>query len=104
MRCTGGRCEREALTSAWPAERKKLPPRKSRHDPFKPAVDQMLRADLDAPRKQRHTLKRIFDRLVAEHEIEGSPIPLWAITSGAAVRRSGWRRAGGHPAGASAGG
>lgn len=24
----------------------------------------MLRADLDAPRKQRHTVKRIFDRLL----------------------------------------
>jgi transposase len=65
------RLVREALASVWPAPRKKLPPRKSRLDPFKPAVDQMLRADLDAPRKQRHTLKRIFDRLVAEHEMEG---------------------------------
>jgi hypothetical protein len=65
------RMVREALTSAWPAPRKKLPPRKSRLDPFKLAVDQMLRDDLDAPRKQRHTLKRIFDRLVAEYEMEG---------------------------------
>ena len=65
------RLVREALASAWPAPRKKLPPRKSRLDPFKPVVDQMLRADLDAPRKQRHMLKRIFDRLVAEHEMEG---------------------------------
>jgi hypothetical protein len=40
-------------------------------DPFKPAIDAMLRADLDAPRKQRHTAKRIFDRLVAEQEMEG---------------------------------
>jgi transposase len=31
----------------------------------------MLRADLDAPRKQLHTVKRVFDRLVAEHEMEG---------------------------------
>jgi hypothetical protein len=31
----------------------------------------MLRADLDAPRKQVHTVKRVFDRLVAEHEMEG---------------------------------
>jgi hypothetical protein len=31
----------------------------------------ILRDDLDAPRKQRHTVKRIFDRLVAEHEMEG---------------------------------
>ena len=65
------RTVREALTSAWPEPRKKLPPRKSRLDPFKPAVDQMLRADLDAPRKQVHTVKRVFDRLVAEHEMEG---------------------------------
>jgi hypothetical protein len=31
----------------------------------------MLVGDLDAPRKQRHTVKRIFDRLVAEREMEG---------------------------------
>jgi transposase len=65
------RTVREALSSAWPTPRKKLPPRKSRLDPFKPAIDAMLRADLDAPRKQRHTAKRIFDRLVAEQEMEG---------------------------------
>jgi transposase len=65
------RTVREALTSAWPAPRKKLPPRKSRLDPFKPAIDAMLRVDLDAPRKQRHTVKRIYDRLVAEHGLEG---------------------------------
>ncbi|MFI0451215.1 IS21 family transposase [Actinomadura sp. 6N118] len=65
------RTVREALTSAWPRPRKRPPPRKSRLDPFKPAIDQMLWADLDAPRKQRHTNKRIFDRLVAEQEMEG---------------------------------
>jgi hypothetical protein len=31
-------------------------------------IDQMLRVDLDAPPKQRHTAKRIFDRLVEEHD------------------------------------
>jgi DNA replication protein DnaC len=30
-------------------------------------IDAMLLADLDAPRKQRHTAQRIFDRLVVEH-------------------------------------
>jgi hypothetical protein len=65
------RTVREALTSAWPRPRKKQPPRRSRLDPFKPAIDAMLLADLDAPRKQRHTARRIFDRLVAEHEMEG---------------------------------
>ena len=28
-----------------------------------------MRADLDAPKKQRHTAKRIYDRLAAEHSM-----------------------------------
>lgn len=40
----------KALSSAWPEPRKQLPPRATRLDPFKPLIDQMLRADLDAPR------------------------------------------------------
>lgn len=40
----------------------------SRLDPYKPVIDRMLRVDLDAPRKQRHTTQRIFDRLVDEHD------------------------------------
>lgn len=69
------RTVREALSSAWPAPRKRLPPRKSRLDPFKPAIDAILRADLDAPRKQRHTAKRIFERLIAEHGLTNSSYP-----------------------------
>jgi transposase len=61
------RLVREALASAWPGPRKALPPRASVLDPYKGIVDAMLRADLDAPRKQRHTAKRVFDRLAAEH-------------------------------------
>jgi hypothetical protein len=34
-------------------------------------IDQMLRADLDAPRKQRHTAKSVFDRLLEEHRAQG---------------------------------
>jgi transposase len=49
------RTVRSALSSAWPAPRKPLPPRPSKLDPFKPVIDDILRADLDAPRKQRHT-------------------------------------------------
>ncbi|WP_461017514.1 IS21 family transposase [Streptomyces daliensis] len=63
----GFRTVRKALNSVWPEPRKKLPPRRTRLDPYKGLVDEMLRADLSAPRKQRHTAKRIFDRLVAEH-------------------------------------
>ena len=35
-------------------------------------IDAVLEADLGAPRKQRHTAKRIYDRLVAERDCEGS--------------------------------
>ena len=35
-------------------------------------IDAVLEADLGAPRKQRHTAKRIYDRLVAERDYEGS--------------------------------
>ncbi|WP_433479555.1 IS21 family transposase [Spirillospora sp. CA-142024] len=84
------RMVREALTSAWPQARKRMPPRRSRLDPFKPAVDQMLRADLDAPRKQRHTVRRIVDRLVAEHEMEG--ISYSTVCNYVAARRPGIRQ------------
>lgn len=53
----------KALPSEWPEPRKQLPPRATRLDPFKPLIDEMLRADLDAPRQQRHTVKRILERL-----------------------------------------
>jgi transposase len=49
------RTVRSALSSAWPAPRKPMPPRPSKLDAFKPVIDDILRADLDAPSKQRHT-------------------------------------------------
>ena len=39
--------------------------------PFLQLVERWLEDDADAPRKQRHTAKRIFDRLVAEHGFTG---------------------------------
>lgn len=65
-----------ALSSVWPEPRKQLPPRRSRLDPCKEVIDRILRADLDAPRKQRHTTKRIFDRLLAEHGADGISYPM----------------------------
>jgi transposase len=41
---------------------------KSKLDPFKPLIDQWLEDDKKAPRKQRHTAKRIHDRLKDEAE------------------------------------
>jgi transposase len=74
-----------ALESAWPRPRKKLPPRPTRLDPYKPVIDEMLRADLDAPRKQRHTAKRVFDRLLEEHQAHG--VSYGMVRDYVAVRR-----------------
>lgn len=61
------RTVRAALVSASPPVRK---PRRSpapKLDPVKPVIDAMLREDLSAPRKQRHTATRIWTRLIEEH-------------------------------------
>lgn len=50
----------KAMDSAWPEQRKAYPPRASKLDVFKPWIDEVLLADLSAPRKQRHTVTRIF--------------------------------------------
>lgn len=63
----GRKTVRQALASAWPAPRKLPTPRSSKLDPFKPVIDEILRVDLTAPRKQRHTVTRIVDRLISEH-------------------------------------
>ncbi|MGW5609452.1 hypothetical protein ACWEWI_25775 [Streptomyces sp. NPDC003753] len=62
-----------ALISALPEPRKKMRPRATRLDPYKPVIDTILKADLTAPRKQRHTVKRIYDRLLDEHEAVDTP-------------------------------
>jgi len=40
--------------------------------PFMPIIDQWLEGDRQERKKQRHTAKRIYDRLVAEHGYHGS--------------------------------
>jgi transposase len=63
------RTVRQALASAVP------PPRKLRVfaapvlDPVKPLIDAMLRQDVDAPKRQRHTARRVLARLVDEHGV-----------------------------------
>lgn len=88
----------KALASAWPEPWKQLPPKASKLDPFKPAIDEILKAELDAPRKQRHTVTRIWHRLMDEHGMTEVSYPVMrAYTSPSSSRRSGRRPAGVRP-------
>jgi hypothetical protein len=62
------RVVRQAVDSAEPPPARKAPVRVApKLEPFKTAIDAMLTADLTAPRKQRHTVRRVLTRLVAEN-------------------------------------
>jgi len=63
------RTVRQALAAPEPPARK-VPVRAApRLDPAKALIDAMLREDLDAPKKQRHTARRIHARLIDEHAL-----------------------------------
>ena len=47
------------------------PPEKPKLGPLLPVIDAILEADRDAPPKQRHSAKRIFERLRDEHGFLG---------------------------------
>ena len=57
---------REALANAMSRERKYPVRERPRLDPLIPFIDGILVGDLKTPRKQRHTARRIFNRLFAE--------------------------------------
>jgi transposase len=67
------RAVRQALESAVPPAKR---PPSSRPAPklgvWRAVIDAWLEADREAPRKQRHTARRIWQRLVAEHGAEVS--------------------------------
>ncbi len=56
---------------APPGYRRQRPARRPKLEPFAGIIDRILEEDLSLPRKQRHTVKRIFERLREEHGFDG---------------------------------
>ena len=57
--------------SVPPGYRRERPPARPKLDPFIPIIDQILGEDKGRLKKQRHTAKRIFERLRDEHGFTG---------------------------------
>jgi transposase len=57
--------------AAPPGYMRTKPPFRPKLDGFTAAIDTILAADKDRPKKQRHTAKRIFERLRDEHSFTG---------------------------------
>ncbi len=67
------RAVRQALASPLPPPRKTPEWRPApKLGPYRPLIDGWLIADREAPRKQRHTARRVWQRLVDEHGVEVS--------------------------------
>jgi transposase len=58
---------RQALASAVPPPRKLAARSAPKMDRWKPTVEHWLEEDKTSPRKQRHTARRVWQRLVEEH-------------------------------------
>ncbi len=69
--------------SVPPGHRRQQPPRRPKLDPYKGVIDRILEDDQSLPKKQRHTARRIYDRLRDEHGFLGK----YTITSGSVVAR-----------------
>src|ERR1017187_5901356 len=57
--------------SAPPGYQRQKPVRRPKLGPWQDVIDAILEDDKQRPRKQRHTAKRIFERLRAEHSYTG---------------------------------
>jgi len=66
------RTVRQAIESVIPPDRHTPSRTRAVLDAVREHIDAMLIADVGAPRKQRHTARRVFDRLVDEHDAQVS--------------------------------
>ena len=57
--------------AAPPGYRRRKAPRRPKIGPYTGVIDEILRSDMSLPKKQRHTAKRIYERLRDEHGFEG---------------------------------
>src|ERR671932_1674891 len=72
--------------SVPPGYRRSKPPVRPKLDAFTGVIDRILEEDRGRPRKQRHTARRIFQRLRAEHGFTGGGTIVKAHRRGARVR------------------
>ena len=72
--------------SAPPGYRRAKPPVRPKLDPFRGVIEAILAADLHAPVKQRHTGKRIFERLRDEHGYKGGVTVVRDFVAGAKIK------------------
>jgi transposase len=86
-----------ALSSAWPEHGKQLPPRVSKLDPFKPVIEEILKSRPGRAAQQRHTVTRIWHRLMDEYRMADVSYPVVRAYVAERRRRSG-RRPGRGPA------
>jgi hypothetical protein len=60
----------QALASAQPPPRKQHPPRpRTLHDSTRDFVDAIIGHDLPMPSRRRHSVQRIWERLIDEHDV-----------------------------------
>ena len=62
---------KKILTHTEPPGYRQTKQRESKLDPFLSIVHEILESDRQVHRKQRHTAKRIFERLRDEHDYQG---------------------------------
>ena len=63
-----------AAPAESPRYRQSIPRPQPVIGPYLPVIERWLAADEEAPRKQRHTAKRVYDRLVEEYGFCGSEV------------------------------